>query len=58
MKNNFIKCSDAETIARLKEAGFSVVSEQNGVVTFLNNRPLPLNFTAEKKLVFSDKLEL
>ena len=58
MKSNFIKCSDTDTIARLKEAGFSIVSEHDGVVTFLNNRPLPIKFSAEKKVVFSNKLEL
>ena len=39
-KKNFIKTSDAGTAERLLTAGFQLVSQDNGVYTFLNQ---PMN---------------
>ena len=44
MKYNFIKTSDRETRDRLISLGFTIISESNGVTTFLNPAPKKLNF--------------
>lgn len=35
-KMNFIRTTDKETADKLKELGFSILSENNNVYTFLN----------------------
>lgn len=57
MNNNFIKCSDAETIAKLKRLGFSIVSESNGITTFVNDKSIPVNFSAGDKIVYTNKID-
>ena len=57
MNNNFIKCSDADTVAKLKKLGFSIVSESNGITTFLNDKSIPVKFSAGEKVLFTNKIE-
>ena len=57
MNNNFIKCSDADTIAKLKKLGFSVVSEGNGITTFLNDKSIPVRFSTGEKVVYTNKID-
>ena len=48
MKNNFIRCSDPETIQKLLKAGFQKVNENNGVVIFLNDANKKIDFDKSK----------
>ena len=36
-QGNFIRCSDSETIQKLKEAGFQLIEEKDSVAVFLND---------------------
>ena len=57
MNKNFIRCSDAETIAKMKNLGFVVLSEANGVTTFLNQQNKPLSFEEQKNVIYTNKAE-
>lgn len=53
----YIRTQDPHTIAELKRLGFVVLSEQNGIVTFLNDEKQikkynSLNVTYTNKLEF------
>lgn len=59
MNCNYIRCQDPETITRLKQLGFVVLNEQNGIVTFLND-PKTIRQFAEKDglvITFTNKLD-
>lgn len=58
MNKNFIRCSDAETIAKMKNLGFVVLSESNGVVLFLNQKNKPLGFEEQKNVIYTNKTEV
>lgn len=55
---NFIKCSDKETIEKLKKLGYPVISESNGVATFINKPSSMANFSDNDKVVYTNKLEM
>ena len=54
----FIIVQDADTAKKLKCSGFQVVSEMNGIYTFINVTPQHFNFGEidVKKLVYTDRL--
>ena len=54
---NFIKCTDKETIETLKKLGFQLVSESNGVATFLNDKTKNATFD-KKKVAYSNILNV
>lgn len=57
MKANLIKTKDQETVNKLVSLGFTLVSEDSGVYTFLNDKPL--NFAElGLKVTFSNRLNL
>jgi hypothetical protein len=59
MKNTkFIIVQDADTANKLKLSGFQMVSETNGIYTFMNTIPQHFNFEEIdiKKLVYTDRL--
>lgn len=58
MSKNFIRCSDAETIAKMKNLGFIVYSEKNGVTTFINEQSKPLGFEEQKNILYTNKIEV
>lgn len=43
-KQNFIKTTDKDTADKLILAGFQLVSQGNGIYTFLNQLPNNFNF--------------
>ena len=43
-KKNFINTTDKETADKLISAGFQLVSQDNGIYTFLNQLPKNFNF--------------
>ena len=59
-KKNFIKTSDNGTAEHLLAAGFQLVSQDNGVYTFLNQ--LPKNFVFEAvdktKIAYTNTLNI
>ena len=54
---NFIKCTDPETIKLLKKEGFKLISESNGVATFLNDSAKKINFD-KTKIAYSNILPM
>lgn len=58
MNKNFIMTSDRETAAKLKKLGFSVVSENKGIITFVNKTDVPVDFSAGEKVVYTNKVSL
>lgn len=59
-KKNFIKTTDKETAEKLEFAGFQLVSQSNGVYTFLNQ--LPQNFVFDEvdktKMAYTNMLNV
>ena len=59
-KKNFIKTTDKETAERLISAGFQLISQSNGVYTFLNQPSQ--NFSVEDvdktKMVYTNMLNV
>lgn len=55
MKYNFIKTSDKETKENLLKEGFKLVSQDENVVTFLNNHSLTFENT-NNKIQYSNML--
>ena len=59
-KKNFIKTTDKETADKLISEGFQLVSQDNGVYTFLNQ--LPKNFSFDevdrKKMAYTNMLNV
>lgn len=57
--SKFIKTSDENVAAQLRAASFICIGFEDNTKEFLflnNDKPLPLNFEDEKKLVFTDML--
>lgn len=48
MKQPFIRCSDKETIEKLKAAGFQLVEEKNNVAVFVNDISKKVDFDKSK----------
>ena len=59
-KKNFIKTTDKETADKLVFAGFQLVSQDNGVYTFLNQTSTNFSFDEadKKKMVYSNTLNI
>lgn len=57
MQYNFIKTSDPETRDRLVSLGFKILSESNGVTTFLNKTPQSVNFEAGRA-AYTNQIEM
>jgi hypothetical protein len=59
-KHNFIKTTDQETADRLAFIGFPLVSQNNGVYTFLNQPMQNLNFEEidKKKMAYTNTLNI
>lgn len=51
----FIRTTDRETIENLKRLGFQLVSESNGVFTFINDTNKPITFD-NKKLAYTNNI--
>lgn len=58
MNGTYIKCSHPETIKQLREMGLVVLSENNGIVTFLNDPSKQKNFSTTAKVVYTNKIEI
>lgn len=56
-KRNFIKVKDEETKQQLMDLGYKLLSEQNGVATFLNDISRPQSFSC-KKVAYTNKMEI
>jgi hypothetical protein len=59
-KQNFIKTTDKETAEKLMSLGFQLVSQSNGIYTFLNQAPTNFNFdeTDKKKVAYTNILSM
>ena len=55
MDKKFIRSTDPETIKKLKELNFQLVSEVNGVATFINDVTKPITFE-KKKMAYTNRL--
>ena len=53
MKQNFIRCSDKDTIEKLKQLGFQLVEEKNNVAVFINDVSKRVDFD-KSKIAYSD----
>ena len=59
-KQNFIKTTDKYTADKLISEGFQLVSQINGIYTFLNQVPQNFSFdeTDKKKVVYTNILSM
>ena len=48
MKQQFIRCSDKDTIDKLKKLGFQLVEEKNNVAVFINDMSKKMDFDKSK----------
>ena len=48
-KKNFIKTTDKEIADKLVFAGFQLVTQDNGIYTFLNQTPMNFSFDEDDK---------
>lgn len=53
----FIKTSDSATKKTLIELGYQLISDINGVATFLNDAKIAFD-KKESKVIYSNKLEI
>jgi hypothetical protein len=56
-KRNFIKVKDEETKEQLLNLGYKLLSEKNGIATFLNDLSRPQSFSC-KKVTYTNKMEI
>lgn len=54
---NFIKVKDEETKLQLLDLGYKLLSEKNGIATFLNDLSRPQSFSC-KKVTYTNKMEI
>lgn len=54
---NFIKVKDEETKQQLLDLGYKLLSEKNGIATFLNDLSRPQSFSC-KKVAYTNKMEI
>ena len=56
--SKFIIVQDVKTANKLKSSGFHMLSQMNGIYTFVNTAPQYFNFEEIdiKKLVYTDRL--
>ena len=58
MDGLYIKCSDPKTIQKFRELGFVVLSEKNGIVTFLNDGKQASRFSDARNVTYTNKVEM
>lgn len=51
----FIRCTDKVTIEQLKKLGFQLISETNGIATFINDVTKPITFD-KKKMAYTNNV--
>jgi hypothetical protein len=56
-KRNFIKVKDEETKEQLLNLGYKLLSEKNGIATFLNDLSKSQSFSC-KKVTYTNKMEI
>ena len=58
--SHFIKTTDKETAKKLMSAGFQLVSQNNGIYTFLNQPPKNFSFDEvdKKKMAYTNILDI
>lgn len=54
----FVKTTDSTLAEKLESKGMKLISNSNGVFTFLNEGNLPMEFSDNTKLIFTNKLEM
>lgn len=54
----FIKTQDSILANKLIASGMKLISNCNGTYTFLNEGNLPMQFSDNTKLIFTNKLEM
>jgi len=57
MIQNFIKCSDTDTIQKLISAGFQMIENKNGVAVFINDADKKINYD-KKKIAYTNVLAI
>lgn len=58
MINHFIKTTDDETALKLKAEGFSLISKDGNVYTFLNDGKMNFADEDKKKMAFTNVLAM
>jgi hypothetical protein len=60
MNCNYIRSQDPETIKKLRQLGFVVLEEKNGIVTFMNDPATIRKFMEPENLAvtFTNKIEI
>lgn len=56
-QRTFIKVKDEETKQQLLDLGYKLLSERNGIATFLNDLSKLQSFSC-KKLTYTNKMEM
>lgn len=56
-KQKFIKVKDQETKQQLMDLGYKLLSDRNGIATFLNDLSRPQSFSC-KKVAYTNKMEI
>ena len=56
-KCNFIKVKDEDTKQQLLDLGYKLLSDKNGIATFLNNKDRSQSFSC-KKVIYTNKMEV
>lgn len=46
--DNFLRCSDPDTICKLEKLGFQKLNETNGVAVFINDAKKKIDFDKSK----------
>ena len=58
MNETYIRCSNKDTIQKLKKLGFVLLSEESGVATFLNNPKWAQQFCSGEPVIYTNKINL
>lgn len=58
MKQNFIKTSDADTAERLRSLHFTELPPQGNFFVFLNDKSVQFSESENKKLVFTNAMNM
>lgn len=56
--NNFIKTSDKDTAEQLKKQGFNLISQEGNIFVFLNDKPTKFSEEYNKKLVYTNIINM
>lgn len=58
MKQNFIKTSDTETAQKLRASNLTELPKQGNFFVFLNDKPFQFTESENKKLVFTNVMNI